>query len=155
MEFFLSSSVRRAFLGSVSVIAIASVSTVSAGYAVKNLDLNDSGGSSYVRDLTVSASGSDVFVQAFVAPTGTSARPHRVTVSGLPAQLVPVSYSTADSDCASIANVSQSSGGFSFDFPGNCDGVLTARYRTSGVTTGTHSFSATVTDFGADGILGT
>lgn len=135
-------------------VFILSIGTAHAGYAVKNLDLNDSGGSSYVRDLTVSASGSDMFVQAFVSPTSPSARPHRVTVSGLPSGLTPVSYSTADSDCASIS-VSQYVSGFAYDFPGNCDGAVTARYRTHGVGMGSHSFSATVTDFGPDNILGT
>ena len=123
-----------------------SFATADAGYSVKNLDLNDQGGASYVRDLTVSSSGSFVFVRSFISPDASSQRKQRVGISNLPSGLVSVSYSVTDSDCSSISNVSTWNTGFSYEFPGNCDGVFVAKYRTSGVTAGPHTFSATVTD---------
>ena len=40
-----------------------------ADYAVKNLDANEGGGSSYSRNVALASSGSELFVRAFVAPT--------------------------------------------------------------------------------------
>lgn len=75
-------------------------------------------------------------------------------MSGLPSGLVPLSISTADSDCASLSNVNVLASGFSFDFPGDCDGIAIAKYRTSGVSVGTYAFSAVVDDCSIDGICG-
>lgn len=108
--------------------------TANAGYAVENLDLNDSAGASYARDIVVSTSGSDVFVRSFVTPTAPNDRKHRVNVSSLPAGLTPVSYSVTDSDCSAITNASIWSTGFSYEFPGDCDGVFVARFKTSGLS---------------------
>jgi hypothetical protein len=125
--------------------AIPLPSAQAASYVVKNLELNG-GGSSFVRDLTVSSSGSDLYVRTFVTPLPGSDRRHKVTLSGLPSNVSSVSYSISSSDCSSISNVSLTSGGFSYEFPGNCDGVLVARYLTAGISDGTHTFSAVVTD---------
>lgn len=40
-----------------------------ADYAVKNLDANEGGGSSYSRNVALASSGSELFVRAFIAPT--------------------------------------------------------------------------------------
>lgn len=145
---------KRFFLPFLPFLAtLAFPSADAASYAVKNLDLNG-GGASFARDLTVSSSGSDLYVRTFVTPLSGFERRHKVTLSGMPSGVSAISYSTANSDCSSFSNVSITSGGFSYEFPGNCDGVVAARYRTAGIADGTYTLSAIVTDCGVNGVCG-
>ncbi len=144
----------RKFLAA-SVLASAWVATASAGYVVKQLTVASGTGGSFSTSANVANTGQYLVIRPFVVADVSSARPGRVTVSGLPSGLVFDSISSTDSDCAPLMVTSTGNTSFSYEFPNDCDATVQAVYRTVGAATGSTIVSAMIRDSGVDGILDT